>query len=95
MRVLADACQVSPANLTAAITVAASDRPDAPRASSSYGSCVDLYAPGVQVTSATATSDSATTTADGTSMACSHAAGVVALYLQDNPTATPAEVRLL
>ena len=89
----ADACQVTPANLTAAITVAASDQTDTRWSHSNYGSCVDLYAPGVAVSSASHISDIALVQATGTSMASSHVTGVVALYLQDNPTASPAEVR--
>ena len=83
------------------ITVAASNQTDGrwtpaqPGASSSnVGHCVNLYAPGVGITSAYDIDDSATKTADGTSMSCPHVSGVIALYLQDNPTATPAEVSL-
>lgn len=74
--------------------MAASDKTDTRWASSNYGSCVDLYGPGVAVTSAMDTSDTATMSASGTSMACPHVSGVLALYLQDNPTALPAEVSL-
>ncbi len=93
MCVCADACQLSPARLPAGITVAASDKTDTRWTSSNYGSCVDLYAPGVAVLSAMDTSDTATMTASGTSMACPHVSGVAALYLQSNPTAQPNEVK--
>ena len=93
MCVCADACQLSPARLPAGITVAASDKTDTRWTSSNYGTCVDLYAPGVSVLSAMDTSDTATMTASGTSMACPHVSGVAALYLQSNPTAQPNEVR--
>lgn len=88
----ADACQLSPARLPAGITVAASDKMDTRWPNSNYGSCVDLYGPGVAVLSAMDTSDTATMTASGTSMACPHVSGVAALYLQSNPTAQPNEV---
>ena len=88
----ADACQLSPARLPAGITVAASDKTDTRWPNSNYGRCVDLYGPGVAVLSALHTSDTATMTASGTSMACPHVSGVAALYLQSNPTAQPNEV---
>ena len=90
---LADACQLSPARVSTALTVAASDTTDTRWASSNYGSCVDLYSPGVNILSAMDTSNTATITATGTSMATPMVSGVAALYLQDNPTASAAEVR--
>ena len=89
----ADACQLSPARVSTALTVAASDVTDTRWASSNYGSCVDLYSPGVNILSAMDTSNTATITATGTSMATPIVSGVAALYLQDNPTASAAEVR--
>jgi subtilisin family serine protease len=88
----ADACTVSPAGVAAAVTVGASDASDAQATFSNYGTCVDLYAPGVNITSAWSTSDSATNTISGTSMATPHVTGTAALYLSAHPTATPAEV---
>ena len=90
---LADACQLSPARVSTALTVAANDVTDTRWASSNYGSCVDLYSPGVNILSAMDTSNTATITATGTSMATPIVSGVAALYLQDNPTASAAEVR--
>ena len=87
-----DACTQSPASTDEAITVAASDRDDARAWFSNDGACVDLFAPGVSIISTTNSSDTATTTMDGTSMASPHAAGVAALILADEPSATPQQV---
>lgn len=88
----ADAGNSSPARVEEAITVAASDDQDAQAEFSNYGSVVDLYAPGVDITSSWGTGDDATDTISGTSMAAPHAVGAAALYLADNPNAAPAEV---
>jgi subtilisin family serine protease len=87
-----DACDSSPARVQAAITVGASDKTDRQASFSNYGSCLDIYAPGVSITSAWRTNNSATRTISGTSTAAPHVAGAAALYLQRNPDATPAQV---
>jgi subtilisin family serine protease len=87
-----DACTSSPGRVTAALTVGASDSSDAPASFSNYGSCVDLFAPGVAITSDWYTSTSATNTISGTSMATPHVTGVAALYLQTHTSASPATV---
>ena len=89
-----NACKSSPARAPSALTVGATTRSDARADFSNYGSCVDLYAPGEEIRSAWADSDTSTVEADGTSMASPHVAGAVARYLQTHRTATPAQVRL-
>ena len=85
----ADACLLSPAHVPQCIAVAATDIDDNRWADSNYGTCVDLYAPGVDITSSMFTSPTATIVASGTSMACPMVSGVAAQYLQVRPAETP------
>lgn len=85
-----DACNYSPARVPTALTVGATDRYDAPASFSNYGTCVDLFAPGVGITSDWY--DGGTSTISGTSMATPHVAGVAALYLQTATDTRPATV---
>lgn len=105
-----DSCFVAPANVPETITVAATDLPTKYNTTqagdletmyrwSNTGSCVDLFAPGVDVYAACGSEtrcevvdDTAYTFASGTSMAVPMVAGVAALYLEDHPDAQPREV---
>ena len=87
-----DACNFSPARVPAALTIGATDKTDTRPSWSNYGKCLDLFSPGVGITSAWIGSNNATKTISGTSMATPHVAGVAALKLQQNPSATPSMV---
>ena len=89
-----DSCSYSPARLPGAITVNASDT-DADsltRPSPNYGACSDIYAPGVDITSAGITKTPPPRVKSGTSMAAPHVAGAAARILGMNPAFTPAQV---
>jgi serine protease len=88
----ANACNYSPARAADAITVGSTTNSDARSSFSNYGTCLDIYAPGSSITSAWYTSNSATNTISGTSMAAPHVAGVAAVYLNQTPSMTPAQV---
>ena len=88
-----DACTGSPSGLPAAITVGATTNTDARASYSDFGSCVDFFAPGSNITSASYLTDTGTATMSGTSMAAPHVAGAAALYLQGTPASTPQQVR--
>jgi aqualysin 1 len=83
----------SPARVGEAITVGSSTINDARSSFSNFGSVVDIFAPGSSITSAWSTSNTATNTISGTSMATPHVTGVAARFLQNNRTASPATVR--
>lgn len=87
-----NACSYSPARIPDAITVGAVMSDDAKPPYSNQGSCVDIYAPGSSILSLNSADDTSTRWMTGTSMAAPHAAGVAALYLESNPTASAATV---
>lgn len=85
-----DSCKYSPARVPEALTVGATDSGDKRTYFSNYGSCVDLFAPGMDITSTVLNGQ--TDAYSGTSMAGPHVAGAAALYLQSNTSASPAQV---
>ncbi|MFG3282318.1 S8 family serine peptidase [Streptomyces sp. NPDC048111] len=88
----ADAGNGSPSRVKEAITVASSTKDDQQSGFSNFGAAVDLYAPGSDITSDWNTSDTATNTISGTSMATPHVVGAAAVYLAGHQDATPAQV---
>jgi subtilisin family serine protease len=89
----ANACGFSPARTPSAITVGATQNNDASASFSNFGTCLDIWAPGVGITSSWIGNNTATNTISGTSMASPHVAGAAAVYLSGNPTANPQQVR--
>lgn len=90
----ANACNGSPNRVGPALTIGSTTSSDSRSSFSNFGSCVDMFAPGSSITSTWSTSNTATNTISGTSMASPHAAGVVALYLDETPSATPSQVEV-
>lgn len=89
----ANACNVSPARAANAITTGSTTSTDARSSFSNIGTCLDIFAPGSSIPSAWYTSNTATATLSGTSMASPHVAGVAALYKQANPSASSTTIR--
>jgi serine protease len=89
----ANACNSSPARAANAITVGSTTSTDARSSFSNFGTCLDLFAPGSSILSSWYTSNTATATLSGTSMASPHVAGAAALYKQANPSASATTIR--
>ncbi|GAA2978272.1 hypothetical protein GCM10010483_23030 [Actinokineospora diospyrosa] len=88
-----DACYYSPQRVPEAINVGNSNSTDVRNSTSNYGSCLDIFAPGTSIISASYSSNTGTATMTGTSMASPHTAGAAAVYLGKNPSATSAQVQ--
>ena len=89
----ANACNSSPARAANAVTVGSTTSTDARSSFSNFGTCVDLFAPGSGILSSWFSSNTATATLSGTSMASPHVAGAAALYKQANPSASATTIR--
>jgi subtilisin family serine protease len=89
-----DACTFSPAGTREAVTVgnAGTGYSDIRQPASNWGDCVDLFAPGAAIRSASHMDDTSSVLRGGTSMAAPHAAGVMALWLEEHPTLTPSQL---
>eukprot|EP01035_Chromulina_nebulosa_P020654 gene20654-26779_t len=89
-------CNGSPNAAPRAINVGATDRNDKVTYFSNYGECIDIYAPGLNIWSACASyicgNNYSYLNESGTSMACPHAAGVIAQILEKEPSFTPVNV---
>jgi subtilisin family serine protease len=88
-----DANQMSPANISSAIVVAAFDSSDRPASFTNYGSTVDVGAPGVSIKSSTPGNNYASW--DGTSMAAPHITALAAMYTANDPSLSPAAIESL
>lgn len=91
-----DACLYSPASEPEVITVGATNYQDQPMSvgtsGTNFGRCVDIFAPGDNIVSASSDCTTCFTSKSGTSQAAAHVAGIVAVILNANPNLTASEV---
>ena len=80
-----DACAYSPGREQQSLTVAATANDDSQASFSNWGACIDVYAPGVDISSSSSRSDTGSTKMSGTSMAAPHVAGAAALQFAATP----------
>ena len=87
-----DACSKSPASAEKVLTVGSTNYNDEVSIFSNYGYCVDIHAPGNQITSSWIRTDTDLVTLRGTSSAAAHVTGVVALVMEAFPEAKPTDL---
>ncbi|XP_041063928.1 proprotein convertase subtilisin/kexin type 9 isoform X2 [Carcharodon carcharias] len=92
-----DACLYSPASEPEVITVGATNNNDQPSITgnmgTNFGRCVDLFAPGDDIISASSDCITCFTSKSGTSQAAAHVAGIAAVLMNADPNITVSELR--